>query len=115
MRFTNPRRYAEVGDWPSGRHRTVAAFDIETDGRGYERVRRRTKHPIRGTWSKHKSLTYGRKACIVDGDDDRIYALVLAKEFAQITIVAGTMVHLECVHQSAEPDRFAELMALIDL
>ncbi len=66
MSYSNPRTSAVIPDWPSGSQRVTATFSIEAHPKRGERG-------VRTTTGAPKTLTYARKARIVDGDDGRIY------------------------------------------
>ena len=105
MIYSNPRLSATVEDWPSGKHRVTARFEIEAiAGRGERAVRVTTGAP--------KKRTYARKARIVDGDDGRTYIAELCS-YGFVTIIQGNMqFQQEVIHQ--DNPRFAEVSALFN-
>ncbi len=72
--FNNPRKFAEFGDWPCGRHWCKCRFEVESNSRG-ERVLRFTENKARTGWNKPKKTTYADAFVIVDGDDGKTYLL----------------------------------------
>ena len=78
--YSNPRLSATIEDWPSGKHRVTAHFAIETTKRGERGVRTTTGAP--------KTLTYARKARIVDGDDGRTYIAELTL-YGHVSVMRG--------------------------
>jgi hypothetical protein len=101
MVYSNPRMSATIEDWPSGKHRVTARFEIETvAGRGERGVRVTTGAP--------KKLTYARKARIVDGDDGRTYVAELSF-YNHITIKRGDFKYDQ---ESIFPDNERYPMAL---
>lgn len=103
--YSNPRMSAVIDNWPIGRNKCTATFQIEDGGQKGQRA-------VRTTVGKPKKLTYATKARIVDGDDGRTYIVELAYH-GGITVMKGTMDHM------AEPepiwpkdDRYPEMLAL---
>ena len=78
--YSNPRLSATIEDWPSGKHRVTARFAIEQNGKGERGVRVTTGAP--------KTLTYARKARIVDGDDGCTYIAELTM-YGHVSIMRG--------------------------
>lgn len=87
--YSNPRMEAVITDWPHGAQCTTATFRIEQGARG-ERGVRVTIDPKTGKPSAPKTLTYARKARIVDGDDGRTYIAELTS-YGFISIMRGDM------------------------
>lgn len=98
--YSNPRRHAEIDNWPmGGSKRGIAIFDIEAKpGRG-ERGVRVTRDPA-GRAGAPKLLTFARKARIVDGDDGRTYIAELTI-YGFISIMRGDMKY---IHESVNAD-----------
>ncbi len=105
MTYSNPRMSAVIENWPHGRQRVTANFEIERDPKRGERA-------VRVTTGAPKKLTYARKSRIVDGEDGRTYIAELTI-FAHITIMRGDMKFAHETIFSADP-RYPELLALFD-
>jgi len=110
MKYSNPRTSLTVNDWPYGRSRVKAVFEVESTNRG-ERVSRVTDNPKGGT-NKPKKTTYSLKARIVTGDDDRTYIAELS-QFGHVTIMQSNLQYQE---ESVHPgdDNYPELMRLFN-
>jgi hypothetical protein len=89
LKLSSPRREVVVEDWPSGRHRVTASFQVEAKDRKGERVVRTTTDSI-GRVSKPKRTTYHLKIRLVDGDDGRVYVLGIT-EYGQVVLIPGTL------------------------
>ena len=104
MTYSNPRMSAVIENWPNGKHRVTARFEIEVvPGRGERAVRVTTGAP--------KKLTYALKARIVDGDDGRTYIAEL--NGSHVTIMQGNM---QFQQETFFPGntRFTEVLALFN-
>jgi hypothetical protein len=112
--YSNPRLSASIPEWPCGRHRTTAYFVIEQHPTRGERGVRRTAHPLTGTLSKPKTLTYARLARIVDGSDGRIYILEAHKFGQGISVMQSNMQYQEDVVYPDE-SRYEAIKALFCL
>lgn len=91
--YSNPRLHAEIDNWPlGGSRRGLAVFDIEAKpGKGERGVRKTNGAP--------KTLTFARKARIVDGDDGRTYIAELSG-YGHISIMRGDMkLQHEVIHE----------------
>ena len=102
-KYSNPRMSATIENWPHGKQRVTANFEIEcVPGKGERAVRVTTGAP--------KKLTYARKMRIVDGDDGRTYIAELTM-YHHIVIMRGDM---KFSHETVfENDaRYPELLAL---
>jgi len=64
-----------IENWPFGRQTCRARFLVQTKPGKGERVARWTENKSRTGWNKPKTLTYSRRAMIVDGDDGKTYIL----------------------------------------
>lgn len=101
MKYTNPRMSAVIPEWPSGRHRVTARFEIEQNPKRGERA-------VRTTDGAPKKLTYAKMARIVDGDDGRTYIAEFTS-YGFISIMRGDMkLHHETIHQN-DP-RYGEVL-----
>lgn len=105
--YTNPRLEATFQDWPlGGNRRGPCRFFTEY-------------HPKRGyrvgriTTGKPKFTTYHPASAIVDGDDGRTYILAHAQACHFVTVYRSDFFQHETVHQSDEPDRYADLVEMI--
>jgi hypothetical protein len=105
MKYSNPRMSATIENWPSGSKRVTAQFRIEN-------------HPTRGergvrvTTGAPKTLTYARKARIVDGDDGRVYIAELTI-YGFVSIMCGNMkFQKETIH--LDNQRHGEVLALFN-
>jgi len=83
LTYSNPRMSAVIPDWPSGRHRVTARFEIEQDPKRGERATRITDGAT-------KKLTYAKLARIVDGSDGRTYIAELSF-YGFVSIMQGNM------------------------
>jgi hypothetical protein len=83
LTYSNPRMEATIENWPSGRHRVTARFEIEQDPKRGERA-------IRATDGAAKKLTYAKMARIVDGSDGRTYIAEFTM-YGFISIMRGDM------------------------
>lgn len=102
--YSNPRMYALIENWPLGRDRRgTASFEIEQHPTRGERA-------VRVTTGAPKTLTYARKARIVDGDDGKTYIAELSM-YGHINIMRGDMKFSHETVFDRDP-RHAELMAL---
>jgi hypothetical protein len=111
MNYSNPRKFAEIDNWPYGTHRVRARFEIEESHGNKERAVRTTENPG-GGWNNPKKRTYARKARIVDGDDGRIYIVELT-EYGHISVQRGDMKYnFERIHM--ENPRFWAMLKLFD-
>ena len=79
----------ETDDYPSGRHRVKATWEVEHRGTK-SRVARKTQNPKTGAMSKPKRTTYGMRTKIGIGTDDRAY-VVQYTSYGQIVVTPGTM------------------------
>lgn len=104
--YSNPRTRAVIDNWPNGKHRVQAVFEIERHPGGAERA-------IRTTTGAPKKLTYADQMRIVDGDDGRTYIAALSKFGDMITIWRGDMKFNHEVVHGTNP-RYAEIMSLFD-
>ena len=103
--YSNPRTAAVVLDWPSGKHRVEARFFIESHPSRGERG-------VRVTTGKPKTLTYARKARIVDGDDGKTYIAELTS-YDHVSIMQGNMqFQQECIFP--RDGRYPAVLALFD-
>lgn len=111
MNYTNPRLHAEIDGWPYGSLRTTAFFDIERSPRG-ERAVRVTINPKTGGKSAPKSLTYGLRQRIVDGDDGKTYILSLSI-YGNISVMQSNMQYQQ---ESVYPEdaRYAAMRELLN-
>jgi len=108
MLYTNPRMEAVINNWPHGSHRTTATFRIEQHPTHGERGTRFTIDPKTGKPSALKTLTYARKARIVDGDDGRTYIAELTM-YGFVTIMRSDMkLQQEVIHER-DPNHAAAL------
>lgn len=75
MNYTNPRKFAQFNDWPSGNKRVHCTFEVELGAKG-QRVRRITDKPgCTGVKCAPKLTTFAKKVLLVDGEDGRIYIM----------------------------------------
>lgn len=111
--YGNPRTSAVVPDWPSGAHRTVATFRIESHPIRGERATRTTVDPRTGRDSAAKALTYARRMRIVDGDDGRTYIVADNVGYGHLTVWRGDMKYNEEVVYANDP-RHAAMLALFE-
>lgn len=111
--YSNPRMFAEIGNWPIGHSRTTATFRVEYSPARGERATRFTLNPKTGKPNATKVLTYSHKVRIVDGDDGRTYIAEYSSTFHFVTIMRSDMKFQE---ETLFPDnaRFAAVMALFE-
>ena len=105
MNYANPRMRAEIPDWPSGKQRVTAIFEIEQHPKRGERA-------VRTTWGKPKLRTYAYKARIVDGDDGRTYIAEWSQQFGHVSIMKGDMKFQHEVIFESAGQRYADAVAL---
>ena len=103
--YANPRMRAEIPNWPSGKQRVTAVFEIEQHPKHGERA-------VRTTWGKPKKLTYAYKARIVDGDDGRTYIAEFSRQFGLVTIMKGDMKYEHETIFERDGQRYADAVAL---
>lgn len=102
MEYSNPRTMAIIENWPSGKHRVTARFEIEQSKRGERAIRTTTGAP--------KKLTYATKARIVDGSDGRTYIAELSM-YGHISIMNGDMKYQhEVIH--SDDARYPSILSL---
>lgn len=103
--YSNPRTHAVVANYPiGGSKRGDAVFSIEVTTRG--------ERGVRVTTGKPKTLTYARKARIVDGDNGRTYIIELTS-FGFISVMRGDFKYQEeTIHRESQPERHAEVLKL---
>ena len=103
LKYSNPRMQATIEDWPSGKHRVTARFEIESDPKRGERA-------VRTTDGAPKKLTYAKMARIVDGSDGRTY-IAEYTIYGHITIMRGDM---KFSHEAVHPGdpRYPEILEL---
>ena len=101
--YSNPRLSASIENWPHGKQRVTANFEIERDAKRGERA-------VRTTTGAPKKLTYARKMRIVDGDDGRTYIAELSM-YGSVTIMRGDM-KFNHEHIPSNDQRLAEMLAL---
>jgi len=105
MKYTNPRMSATIENWPSGKNKVTAVFNIEQNARKGERATRKTTGAT-------KKLTYATKARIVDGSDGRTYIAELSM-YGTIVIMSGDMKYQKESFNSRD-ERYAEMLKLFD-
>ena len=110
LQYSNPRKRAEIANWPYGSMRTTAIFEVESNSRG-ERVTRTTINPKTGQPTAAKATTYGVKTRIVDGSDERTYIATLTI-YNTISVMKGDMKFSEESINKGDP-RFAQLHAAL--
>lgn len=111
--YSNPRMTAEIPNWPMGNNkRGTAFFSIEAKPGKGERGVRVTREDGTLKTGKPKTLTFARKARIVDGDDGRTYIAELSM-YGFVTIMqSGMQFKAESVHPGDA--RLPELLTLFD-
>lgn len=98
LQLSNPRKHAVIENWPSGRNRVTATFDVETGKQG-ERV-------SRVTTGKPKRTTYCKRMAIVDGDDGKTYLIGETNGFGQMILMPATMAPgTKYFHAGSEEDK----------
>lgn len=112
LEYSNSRREAVMDNWPSGKHRVQATFKIETKAGKGERATRTTINPKTNRPNATKTLTYARKARIVDGDDGRTY-LAMLTQHGHISIMRGDMTFSEESIFPTDP-RYQAIFALFN-
>ena len=87
LTLSNPR-LSEVNDnWPHGRNRVTATFNVVNGTRGTQKEQQRIE---RVTTGAPKRTTFYDRMCIVDGDDDRTY-LLGSTPYGTMYLINGTM------------------------
>lgn len=104
LTYSNPRMRAAIENWPSGRQRVTAIFEIEETSRG--------QRGTRVTTGAKKTLTYAKKARIADGNDGKTYILNMT-EFGHISVMQSNM---QFNKEAIFPDnpRYADITQLFD-
>jgi hypothetical protein len=93
MQYTNPRKFAQFNDWPSGNKRVRCTFAVESGGKKGQRVRRVTDKPgCPGVECAPKLTTFAKKVLLVDGDDGRIYIMEYT-EYGTVSVMSSDMKH----------------------
>ena len=87
--FSNARTEALIEDWPFGRQRCKARFQVEAKPRKGERVVRWTENKDRTGWNKPKATTFCMRCAIVDGNDGRTY--ILRQTCGHVNVMQGDM------------------------
>jgi hypothetical protein len=114
--FSNPRTNAMIEDWPIGRQRCRARFEVEQKHGKGERVARYTENKARTGWNRPKRTTYADRFVIVDGDDGRTYLLADNRTYHAVTVWLGDMQHTsETVYACEDGARWRDLITLIGL
>ncbi len=103
MTYSNPRMTAIIENWPSGKHRVTARFEIEQHPKRGERATRITDGAA-------KKLTFAKMVRIVDGDDGRTYIAELTM-YGFISIMKGDMQHQHEAIFPSDP-RYASALEL---
>jgi hypothetical protein len=103
LKYSNPRMTATIQDWPSGRHRVTAHFEIEQSPKRGERA-------VRFTDGAPKKLTFAKIARIVDGSDGRTYIAEYTM-YGHISIMRGDMKFQQETIHPTDP-RYAEVLEL---
>ena len=102
-KYSNPRLYAVIDNWPSGSKRVTATFSIESHPKRGERA-------VRITTGAPKVLTYAEEARIVDGDDGKTYIAQLSS-YGFVAIMRGDMKFQEEVIHKTDP-RYSAVLEL---
>lgn len=110
MLYSNPRRLAEFDNWPSGGKTVKCKFVVEQNSKG-ERVSKTTTDKS-GRWCKPKNNVYGKRACIVDGEDGRTY-IIQETLNGGVAVFQHDFMNPEYVFQS-NPERALYLTKLLD-
>lgn len=107
LELSDPRKEAEVRDWPSGKRRVTALFRVEVSENWGERVSRITTKldSVPESYGKPRRTAYHKKIRIVNGNDGRIYLLGLT-DFRQIVVISGTLNKTEYLHANEANPQF---------
>jgi hypothetical protein len=109
MQYSNPRMEAIISNWPFGKERATAYFQIEQTKRGERATRFLT---LAGKRFATKKLTFAAKARIVDGSDGKTYILEWT-ESGFFSVMRGDMKFQgEAIFDS--DSRFNDLKKLFD-
>ena len=108
--YSNPRLSTIIENWPYGALRTTATFTIEAKPGKGERGVRVTIDPKTGRATAPKTLTYARRARIVDGSDGRTYIVELSM-YGVVSVMRADMKLQEETLFPGDP-RFAAVRAL---
>lgn len=108
----NATREKTVDNWPYGRLRTTATFEVESNKRG-ERVNRTTINPKNGRVSKPKSTTYFKKMAIVEMEDGKTSVIGLCKDFPMVSRLPGTLSTSESFFPGDE--EFEQILRLLEI
>ena len=108
LTYTNPRTHVVINDWPSGRNRVTATFEVETTAKG--------QRAVRTTTGKPKKLTYADKVRFADGSDGKLYIITTTIGYNMVVVMKGTIdFQHEVIHLSSEPERYSKVMELFVL
>ena len=112
MTLSDPRRSFTTDDWPYGRQRTRATFEIESGRRG-ERVVRTLVNPKTGQPCKPKKTTFCSRCCLVTGyDDAKTY--ILEQTGSHMVLTQSNLKFTEgTIWQDTDPKGYAALLAML--
>lgn len=112
MNYTNPRKFAQFNDWPSGNKRVRCTFQVEQGSKG-QRVRRVTDKPgCPGVECSPKLTTFADKVLLVDGDDGRIYIMQLSNQYGMISVTCSDMKYSHETIPRGDDSRYAQYLAM---
>lgn len=103
MKYSNPRMSATIENWPSGKKRVTAVFQVEQHPKQGERA-------VRTTTGAPKKLTYAYKVRLVDGSDGRIYIISYVSMYEFIQVTDGTLHTYETIWP--KDPQYSEVMVL---
>ena len=112
LTYINPRMKAVIPDWPNGRHRTTATFEIEQHPTRGERGTRVTLDPRTGKPGAPKVLTYAKKVRIVNGSDGKTYLAQLRHD--GFVVIRGGDMRFDQESIWPGDERWSNVLALFD-
>jgi len=113
LSYTNPRLKATFENWPTGKFRTTAIFEIETHPKRGQRATRVTLDPFSHNPRKPKADTYAFKVRIVDGSNGRTY-IVKDVGYAFDIMRSDLKFQQEYISRDVDPQRYAEVRRLFE-
>ena len=118
VKFSNPRKLAEIADYPlGGDKRGKCVFEVEDGGKKGQRCKRTTT-------GKPKVDTYATAVVIVDGDNGQTYVLKYSDNYSTKSVTVARHDFKNASGEDTgkphgatfypEDERYAELLALVN-
>ncbi len=117
VKFSNPRKLAEIADYPlGGDKRGKCVFEVEDGGKKGQRCKRTTT-------GKPKVDTYATAVVIVDGDNGQTYVLKYSDNYGTKSVTVARHDFKNAASEDTgkaqgstfypDDERYAELLALV--